>query len=334
MRRTDQAIDSSWTPRHLTAFADDFHLGAHLRKVTDLDRAPRRFGCFLNQLIESHLLVNEKKSAFLLRLTRGFAPSWVKSHIRKGPEGRVVHFCTPAGRTFDIPLKEEHVYLGLTISYYQAVSLSVEHRIAAAWSAWTKLRPLLTSASAPALDLRLRLWRACLPPTLLYGLHILPLNAKQLGKLQAVYTKQLRAVSRSQSHLTFESTPALHTRLGVPTVCDSLLRALGGLRERTVVAMEVGLESTPMVEGCDLLARDLLMLVDPGNLATLMIVVAPLLGRHAPRTCQFPPVLVRLLSHAQSVLLYLRTCAPFVFTKLRTIATLLPSVRLVRRFTL
>ena len=54
-----------------------------------------------------------------------------------------MHFCTPAGRVFDIPLKAEHVYLGLTISYHQAQSLSVAHRIP------RKLRPLLTSASAP-----------------------------------------------------------------------------------------------------------------------------------------------------------------------------------------
>ena len=66
---------------------------------------------------------------------------------------------------------------------------------------------MLTSASAAELDLGLRLWRACIPPTLLYGLRILPLTAKLLGRLQAVYTRHLRAVSKSQAHLTFESGP-------------------------------------------------------------------------------------------------------------------------------
>ena len=33
-------------------------------------RSLRHFGCFLDQLLDSHLLVNAKKSAILLRLTR------------------------------------------------------------------------------------------------------------------------------------------------------------------------------------------------------------------------------------------------------------------------
>ena len=72
-----------------------------------------------------------------------------------------------------------------------------------------------------------------MPPTLLYRLHVVPLSARLLGRLQAVYTRHLRAVSRSQGHLTFESTADLHARLGVPSVKDLLLNALAGARVRT-----------------------------------------------------------------------------------------------------
>eukprot|EP00439_Symbiodinium_sp_Y106_P061517 s2303_g9.t1 len=265
LRRTDQALDLGCS---LAAFADDVRMREHLRKVTDLDGSLWRVGCFLDQLLDSHLLVNAKKSAALLRLTKGFAPSWVKSHIRKGPDGPFLHFCTPAGRSFDIPLKTEHVYLGLTISYHNAVSLSVTHRIDAAWSSWAKLRPMLTSASAPALDLRLRLWRACIPPTLLYGLHILPLTVKHLNRLQAVYTRHLRAVSKSQAHLTFESTAALHGRLGVPTVKDILMNGLEGLRLRVGIAVDAGLESADMPQYCRNPSHSLLALSDPCHISS------------------------------------------------------------------
>ena len=258
-------LDFGWTARSLTAFADDFHTGEHLRKVTDLDRSLWRFGCFLDQLLDAHLLVNARKSAALLRLTKGFAPSWVKSHIRKGPDGHFLHFCTPAGRPFDIRLKTEHVYLGLTISYHKAVSLSVAHRIDAAWGSWAKLRPMLTSAFAPALDLRLRLWRACIPPTLLYGLHVLPLTAKLLGRLQAVYTRHLRAVSKFQAHLTFDSMAAVHERLRVPTVKDILLNALEGLCLRVDIAVEAGLEGADMPQYCLGLSQSLLGISDPSQ---------------------------------------------------------------------
>ena len=43
---------------------------------------------------------------------------------------------------------------------------------------------------------------------MLYGLHVLPLTARQVGQVQAVYTRHLRALARFQSHLTSESTVA------------------------------------------------------------------------------------------------------------------------------
>ena len=104
MQRTNQSMGWRWTQDHLTAYADDFHAGERVCKCTDLDRSLWRFGAFLDQLIDASLQVNTKKSAILLRLTRGFAPSWQRSYVRKGPDGPFLHFSTPSGRCFDIPI--------------------------------------------------------------------------------------------------------------------------------------------------------------------------------------------------------------------------------------
>ena len=263
MRRADASIGSSWSRDHLTAYADDFHAGEIIRRSEDLSKALWRFGAFLDCLTSAHLVVNSQKSAILLRLCKGLAPAWRRSHIKKGPDGPFLSFCSPGGTRYNIPLKQEHVYLGLVISYHSSETASVSHRTRAAWATWTRLRPALTSASAPARDLRLRLWRACVPPTLLYGLHVIRPTARHLLQLQQLSTRHLRAVARSQAHMTHESTACLHARLGVPSVHDLLSQALFGLRARIGWAVNTGLESTKTLEHCDQLLSALQRLPDP-----------------------------------------------------------------------
>ena len=238
MRRAAEAIGSSWAREHLTAYADDFHAGEIIHRSEDLTRALWRLGAFLDCLTTAHLVVNSQKSAILLRLCKGLAPAWRRSHIKKGPDGPYLSFCSPAGTRYNIPLKQEHVYRGLVISYHSLETASVS-------------------------DLRLRLWRACVPPTLLYGLHIIRPTARHLQQLQQLSTRHLRAVARSQAHLTHESTACLHARLGVPSVHELLLQALTSLRSRIEWAAQTGLELSGTLVRCDLLISELRRLPDP-----------------------------------------------------------------------
>ena len=57
---------------------------------------------------------------------------------------------TPGGRVFEIPIVEKHPYLGVVITYGDVVQLTAQHRTQLAWTAWGRLRPLLTSAQAPS----------------------------------------------------------------------------------------------------------------------------------------------------------------------------------------
>ena len=132
MRRADAVIGSSWSREHLTAYADDFHAGEIIHRSDDLSRALWRFGAFLDCLTSSHLVVNSQKSAILLRLCKGLAPAWRRSHIKKGPDGPFLSFCSPGGTRYNIPLKQEHVYLGLVISYHSLETSCVSHRTRAA----------------------------------------------------------------------------------------------------------------------------------------------------------------------------------------------------------
>ncbi|OLP78151.1 hypothetical protein AK812_SmicGene41706 [Symbiodinium microadriaticum] len=231
MRRADAIIGSSWSRDHLTAYADDFHAGEIIHRSEDLSKALWRFGAFLDCLTSAHLVVNSQKSAILLRLCKGLAPAWRRSHIKKGPDGPFLSFCSPGGTRYNIPLKQEHVYLGLVISYHSSETASVSHRTRAAWATWTRLRPALTSASAPARDLRLRLWRACVPPTLLYGLHVIRLCLGYVLALAGLCTLVLNQLKLSNTAINC-SLLCSGCLIRVFFMCNLSLVLLGTLRLR------------------------------------------------------------------------------------------------------
>ncbi|CAE7703853.1 unnamed protein product [Symbiodinium sp. CCMP2592] len=143
----DRIGDRDWVRAMITAFADDIHGGELITTTAQLDKLLTNLGHLLDVLIDAELNINTLKSAFLLRFTKGFAAPWKRRHVRQTKEGQLLTFRTPAGRLFNIPVKDEHKYLGLIISYQQPVASSITHRIQAAWIAYGHLRPLLTCAN-------------------------------------------------------------------------------------------------------------------------------------------------------------------------------------------
>ncbi|CAE7250747.1 unnamed protein product, partial [Symbiodinium sp. CCMP2592] len=226
MRRLARATSSEWVRRALTAFADDFHIGQVVYSTRDLLLSIDRLGHVLQLLIDARMKVNIDKSVILLSVNHSYANRWRRREILSDKEGPRLRISTPTAGTFKMPIVSTHKYLGAIISYQEdCTQLTVAYRLRQTWATWTRLRPALTSASAPALPLRLRLWQACIPPTALYALDSLPLQQQHLVQIQRALTKQLRAVAKSQAHLTGESTVALHHRLRVPFVLDALRQA-------------------------------------------------------------------------------------------------------------
>ncbi|CAE7641710.1 unnamed protein product [Symbiodinium sp. CCMP2592] len=134
----DRIGDHHWVRAMITAFADDIHGGELITTTAQLDKLLINLGHLLDVLMDAELNINTLKSAFLLRFTKGFAATWKRRHVRQTKEGLLLTLRTPAGRQFHIPVKDEHNYLGLIISYQQPAASSITHRIQAAWTAYGK----------------------------------------------------------------------------------------------------------------------------------------------------------------------------------------------------
>ncbi|CAE7795363.1 unnamed protein product [Symbiodinium sp. CCMP2592] len=186
MRRLARATSAEWVRRALTAFADDFHIGQVVYSNRDLLLSIERLGHVLQLLIDARMKVNIDKSVILLSVNHSYARRWRRREILSDKEGPRLRISTPTAGTFKLPIVATHKYLGAIISYQEdCTQLTVAYRLRQTWATWTRLRPALTSASAPALPLRLRLWQACVPPTALYALDSLPLQQQHLAVLEA-----------------------------------------------------------------------------------------------------------------------------------------------------
>ena len=225
MRRLARRTSQAWLLRVLTAFADGLHLGQEVRSLEMLTLAVLRIGHLIEVLEEARMIINTDKSVILLSLPFRFDTKWRRRNLCRVGDTVRLQLRTPSGRGYKLPVVSQHKYLGAIITYAgDCAEHTVAYRLQQTWAAWSRLRPALTSASAPALPIRLRLWKACIPPIALYALDCLPLHRRLLTQVQRALTRQLRAVARSQAHLTYESTDRLHHRLGVPLVQHTLLQ--------------------------------------------------------------------------------------------------------------
>ncbi|CAE7346692.1 pol, partial [Symbiodinium sp. CCMP2592] len=195
-----QATTIEWVAQSVTGYADDFHASDMVTSYATLVRAESRLGSLLDVLADAQMRINSKKSAILLRVCGRFAKR----------------------RCFEFPLKDQHVYLGVTISYYSAAKHTVAYRMQAANQAWQRLRKILCSRTQLDVRKRIAIWRATVIPTLLYGLAATAPAMRDLQRIQHQLTKQLRAITHLYAHLSKVSTTDLHSRYGVPTALDIL----------------------------------------------------------------------------------------------------------------
>lgn len=163
------SLDAQWLAQGTTTFADDFLLQDTAENYQALERASSRFATILDSLADHGMCINAKKSAFLIRYRGHFARKWMRQHTVRTPEGDYLRIRTQRSRLFEFPIKDQHTYLGVVLSYHSAPKQTVAHRIKEANGTWQRLRPILCSRSYLSEKDRVRLWSATVLPTLVYG---------------------------------------------------------------------------------------------------------------------------------------------------------------------
>ena len=211
-----------WVVEQLTAYADDFHTAHTMHTARELETELSKVGIMFDLLEQMGMQVNSKKSAALFRVRGSFAKKWLQKNTVHTKEGLALQVRSPSGKETLIPVKEEHVYLGVKISFRQLSTPTMQHRRQIVAAAWSRLKPVLCKRSSLSLQHKVKIWRACIPPMMQHGLTTSHIRSDDFQKVRTMLIKQLRAIARSPVHLYHESTQELLSRLRVPDPWDML----------------------------------------------------------------------------------------------------------------
>ena len=241
---TANPITPQWLKDNTSTYADDIHMMETARTAQSLDRILSLFGAMLDALTDNHMIINATKSAFLLRHRGSFIKRWLRQHRQATPEGDVLYFRTPRGTAYRIPIREQHTYLGVKISYHSMARHTTTHRLQAANGAWQRLRGILCSASHLALADRLSLWKATILPTLMYGLAAVHPGVKDQRRMQAMIIKHARAMTKSFAHMYHETSQHVLARCGMLTATEQLRKETEALLRR----LRAQIANTPFIK--------------------------------------------------------------------------------------
>ena len=180
--------------------------------------------------------VNPEKSKVVVALRGSAAARWLRKHSQRTPEGTFLDLGTPH-QPLRIQQVSQIVYLGVVASYSGFEMQTFKHRQKAAAQNRQRLLKLLHSRLLSQ-NQRVRLYRACVVSSLLYGLHAVGLTIPVQRLLEATDARALRALVRSPAHLYHETTNSIRVGLHVPSPSEMLQKLL---RKRCLIETDHGL---------------------------------------------------------------------------------------------
>ena len=219
----------NWVQKILTLFADDFCGHWTITNLQDWKAVISDLTLLLETLATYNLKVNLQKTALLINLKGRSAKKVLRQHTRH-KAGDTFLVLVVHGKECLLKIKESHTYLGTIISYRNRRDLNIGHRISSAQTRYQQLRKILNGRGPLSIKYRLRLWQACIPPSLTYSLEATGCTSKGLQRLKIVATRHLRAILREPAHLHHVKTSAIWERAKLPTPEQSILARMTKFR--------------------------------------------------------------------------------------------------------
>ena len=158
-----------WILDHLTLYADDIHVGCLFHNAAEFHCALTNFGHVLDALEELQLSLSYSKSFVIFQHAGTNSRAPMKGTFTRSAEGMKIHIPRGNGDRTLLPVRAKGKYLGVIMSYSAFEQQTWQHRKAAAWCAFSRLKPWFRSRAIPT-TCKLHLWRTCVLSILTYGL--------------------------------------------------------------------------------------------------------------------------------------------------------------------
>ena len=200
--RLCRSLGPEWCREHTSLFADDVHGYWEVHSMEQFQEARHSILRVVAALHRSGMRVNFSKSVVVL-LLRGQDAANLKQRYVKWRGNRYVlevGIDCVTGLMVRLPIEDRMEYLGAVLSYGPMETQTASARIAKAWANFTQLRPMLRTNSTFSTARRLRIFKACVIPAMLYGLIGVGFSASSLRALTSTVARMLRKVLRLYEH--------------------------------------------------------------------------------------------------------------------------------------
>ncbi|CAE7479265.1 Pol, partial [Symbiodinium necroappetens] len=226
-----------WIQHDTTMFADDLLLQWEYNSISELECMISTIQHCFQVLARLGLQVQHRKTQLLVAQKGRLAHKWWQAHTASTKDGRFLRIPQPGQKDLHLPIVPQLTYLGIVLSYKDATTATVEHRLQVAEAQRARLLKVLHSRTLP-LQKRVQLWVACVRSSALYGLHLLDLQQKHVARITVVLVKHLKAIARSFAHMSQEASQTLLLRLGVEDPLHFLLRTGQKLLTKTLQSQD------------------------------------------------------------------------------------------------
>ncbi|CAE7466615.1 unnamed protein product [Symbiodinium sp. CCMP2592] len=213
----------TWLQEDTTMFADDLLLQWIVHRVQALENMVDLIAHTFRILAQLGLQVQHRKTQLIVAYKGRQATQWWRAHTATTAEGRFLLIPQPGSKALRLPIVTKLTYLGIILSYVDATTATVDHRLQVAEAQRARLLKVLHSRTLPTTK-RVQLWQACVRSSALYGLHLVDLQQRHVVRITVTLVRHLRAIARSFAHMTQESSRALLERLNVEDPLLSLLQ--------------------------------------------------------------------------------------------------------------
>ena len=223
LRALAGATSVRWVQEDATTFADDLLMQRVFTCTQDLRHMLGTIDACFRILARLGLQVQHKKTQLIVAYKGRQAHQWWKANTATTSEGRFLLIPQPQSKALRLPIVSQLTYLGVVLSYADATTATVEHRLQVAEAQRARLLKVLHSRTLP---LGKRVHQSicglpvCVVPLYMDFISLTYSSAtlRELpSRLSGIYVL-LRA------HMSQESSQALLARLHVEDPLQFLLR--------------------------------------------------------------------------------------------------------------
>ena len=191
----EQKLGQGWPQRHLSIYADDKHSFWTIRHPADLDAARKQLGQIIHTITQFGMIVNSSKSKIVLALKGRAHERMLKTRTRwwNGQKCLIVPY---ADTCINIPIYDSLEYLGMMLSYGKFEVQAAQHRVKQANVTYNQLQVPFRTNGPLSMAKRIRLYKACVLPSILYGIVSVGYSLEVHKVLNSAICRHLRKICR------------------------------------------------------------------------------------------------------------------------------------------